>query len=182
MSWVNEWTNEHLMKIGANPFVPALQRLLAVKGARTALIVAGAALLVALLGYLYLKTHGADVKRKNEVLTLLRELKEIDVRWDMDLWRMRTEFKAPPPAVPDTKTTLTRVQRDLASAAQGLNSPALTNGLTDLQKAFAQKAEMVDQYRGVPPFQETRQYVRLVTEKLRGPTELVKFAAVTTSR
>ena len=139
--------NEPVMSAAPNPFARAFERLLAIKGARAALIAVGAALLVALLGYLYLKTHGADVKRKNEVLTLLRELKEIDVRWDMDLWRMRTEFKAPPAAIPDTKTMLARVQRDLTSAAQGLNSPELANGLTDLQKAFAQKAEMVDKYR-----------------------------------
>ena len=139
--------NEPVMRVALNPFARAFERLLAIKGARAALIAVGAALLVALLGYLYLKTHGADVKRKNEVLTLLRELKEIDVRWDMDLWRMRTEFKAPPAAIPDTKTMLARVQRDLTSAAQGLNSPELANGLTDLQKAFAQKAEMVDKYR-----------------------------------
>jgi signal transduction histidine kinase len=80
------------------------------------------------------------------VLTLLRELKEIDVRWDMDLWRTRTEFAAPPAAVPDTKAALARVQRDLTAAAQGLGSPELAGGLPDLLKAFAQKAEMVDKY------------------------------------
>ena len=93
------------MSTGPTPLARAMQRFLAIKGAREVLIAVVAAVLVGVLGYLYLKTHGADVKRKSEVLALLRELKEIDVRWDMDLWRTRTEFAAPPAAVPDTDLT-----------------------------------------------------------------------------
>jgi signal transduction histidine kinase len=139
--------NDAMTSTGPNPFSSAWQRLLAAKGARWIIVLVAAVVLTGVLGYLYLKTHGADVKRKNEVLTLLRELKEIDVRWDMDLWRTRTEFTAPPPAVPDTMTTLARVQRDLTAAAQGLNSPGLANGLPDLLKALSLKAEMMDKHR-----------------------------------
>jgi signal transduction histidine kinase len=139
--------NEPVMSAGPNPFTRALERVLAIKGARWIILAAVAALLTGVLGYLYLKTHGADVKRKNEVLGLLHDMKEIDVRWDIDLWRTRTEFTAPPAAVPDTKTALARVQRDLTAAAQGLGNPDLASGLPELLKAFAQKAEMVDKYR-----------------------------------
>ena len=129
------------------PFARALQRLLAVRGARWILVAAAAALLTAVLGFLYLKTQGADIKRKNEALALLRELKEIDVRWDIELWRMRTEFATPPAATPDTAAALARVRRDLTAAVPALGSPALASGLPDLLNAFAQKAEMVDKYR-----------------------------------
>ena len=138
--------NERMMAIPA-PFAAMLQRLLSIKGARWVLAGAGAALLVAVLGYLYFKTQGADVKRKNEALALLRELKEIDVRWDVDLWRTRMEFTAPPATVPDTGAALARVRRELAAAAPALGSPAVTSGLPDLINAFAQKAEMVDKFR-----------------------------------
>jgi signal transduction histidine kinase len=139
--------SESVMSAARSRFARVLARVLAVKGVRWALAATGAALLVALLGYFYLKTHGADVKRKNEVLALLRELKEIDVRWDMDLWRARTEFTPPPPTVPDTKSTLARVQRELAATAPALGNRELTSGLPDLLKAFTQKSEMVDKYR-----------------------------------
>ena len=138
--------NEHMMAT-PTPLARALQRLLAYRGARWVIVAAVAALLAAILGYLYFKTQGADVKRKNEVLTLLRELKEIDVRWDSDLWRTRTEFAAPPAATPDTGAALARVRRDLTAAAKALDSPVLAGGLPDLMNAFAQKAEMVDKYR-----------------------------------
>ena len=56
--------NEPVMNAGPNPFTRALERVLAVKGARWIIVAAVAALLTGVLGYLYLKTHGADVKRQ----------------------------------------------------------------------------------------------------------------------
>jgi len=129
------------------PFAATLQRLLAVKVARWVLIATAATLLAAILGYLYFKTQGADIKRKSETLALLRELKEIDVRWDVDLWRMRTEFTAPLATVPDTGTALARVRRELTAVVPAFGNPMLAGGLPDLLNAFAQKAEMVEKYR-----------------------------------
>jgi len=37
----------------------------------------------AILAFLYQKTQSVDLKQRNEVLRAFRELKEIDVRWDM---------------------------------------------------------------------------------------------------
>ena len=130
-----------------SPLAAALSRLLAVKAARGVLIAAVSLALAGILAFLYVKTAGTDFKRSNEVLGLLRELKEIDARWDVDLWRSRVEL-APaqvPPA--DYGSTLARIRQELAAAEQKLGSPVLTRGLPELTAAFSQKAELVSQYR-----------------------------------
>ena len=129
------------------PLAAALQRILAVKAARWALIAAVSLALSGILGFLYLKTEGADFKRKNEVLGLLRELKEIDARWDVDLWRSRIDFVPPQVPLADYAPTLARIRQELAAAEQALGSPVLTRGLPELASAFSQKAELVEQYR-----------------------------------
>ena len=58
---------------------------------KNALLVVPSALLIAALAFLYLKTEAIDLREKNEILTLLRELKEIDSRWDVDVLRARSE-------------------------------------------------------------------------------------------
>jgi two-component system, NtrC family, sensor kinase len=127
--------------------VPRLQRALAVKAVRQALFAAVCVLLAAILGYLYYKTQGVDIKRASEVLAALRDLKEIDARWDVEILRLRAE-PAPPPAAPaDSGPTLERLRRDLAAAAKALNSPVLARGLPDLDRAVGAKAEMVAHYR-----------------------------------
>ena len=130
-----------------SPLAAALSRLLAVKAARGVLVAAVSLALAGILAFLYVKTAGTDFKRSNEVLGLLRELKEIDARWDVDLWRSRVEL-APaqlPPA--DYGPTLARIRQELAAAEQKLGSPVFTRGLPELTAAFSQKAELVSQYR-----------------------------------
>jgi len=130
-----------------NPLLIALQRLLAHRNARWVLVGAGAALLVAVLGFLYLRTQGSDIKHSNEVLALLRELKAIDVRWDVDLWRSRMEFTAPPATLPDTAAALARARRDLTAAAAALDMPVLARTVPGLLEAFSQKADMIDKFK-----------------------------------
>ncbi len=124
-----------------------LQRALGMKAVRQALLAVGCVLLAAILGYLYYQTQGVDIKRASEVLAALRELKEIDARWDVEILRLRAE-PAPPPAAPaDMGTMLDRVRKDLAAAIKALESPVLARGLPELDRAIGAKADMVARYR-----------------------------------
>ena len=71
---------------------------------KNALLVILSALLLAALAFLYLKTEAIDLREKNEILALLRELKEIDSRWDVDVLRARSEL------VPQSRAPLERAQ------------------------------------------------------------------------
>ena len=127
--------------------MPLLARLRMAKAARRALLAAVTVALAAVLGYLYFKTEGADFKRQNEVLAALRELKEFDSRWDVDILRVHTELAPPQALPPDQGATLARIQRELTAASAALGSSVLARGLPDLASAFSQKAGMLDQFR-----------------------------------
>jgi signal transduction histidine kinase len=124
-----------------------LPHLLAGKFARQRLLAAATVALAATLGFLYYQTQSADFKRQNEALGLLRELKEIDARWDVEILRTRTDFSQPQTLSPDPGAALARIERDLAAAAQALDSPVLKGGLPDLASAFSQKAGMVEKFK-----------------------------------
>jgi len=124
-----------------------LPRLLAGKFARQSLFALATVALAAALGFLYYKTQGADFKRQNEALGLLRELKEIDARWDVEILRTRTDFSQPQIPALDPGAALARIERDLTAAAQALDSPVLRVGLPDLASAFSQKAGMVEKFK-----------------------------------
>jgi len=105
--------------------------------------------LAAVLVFLYIKTQGVDFKRQNEVLGYLRELKEIDVRWDVEVLRVRTEpaTQAPPGAAYDYGAALARIRRELAAAAQDVRSPVLERSLPDLSAALSEKADLVARFK-----------------------------------
>ena len=132
---------------GAAPAPRALARPAGMKsaaGVLTALIAVG---LVALLGYIYYKTQSVDLKRQNEVLGVLRDLKAIDARWDVDILRNRAELTpAPVPAV-DYGPDIARMKQLLTTASQEIDSPVLKRGVGELMAAFTQKADLVDKFR-----------------------------------
>jgi signal transduction histidine kinase len=115
-------------------------------GVLTALLAVG---LVALLGFIYYKTQSVDLKRQNEVLGLLRDLKAIDARWDVDVLRNRAETTpstSPAPTV-DYAADIARAKQSLTAASQQIDSPVLTRSVAELMNAFTQKADLVDKFR-----------------------------------
>ena len=127
--------------------LPSPPRSRMARSLRRVLLAAVTVVLAAILGYLYLKTEGADFKRQNEVLAALRELKEFDSRWDVDILRVHTEVTPPQSLPPDQGATLARIERELAAASEALGSPVLARGLPDLGAAISQKAAMLENFR-----------------------------------
>ena len=115
---------------------------------RTPLIMLIAAALVALLGFLYLKSQGVDYRRQNEILSYLRDLREIDARWDLEVLRARIEGACGKVRPADDRGArapelLKRLQQSAAEAG----SPVLNGSLPALVQAFSQKIELINRYR-----------------------------------
>lgn len=116
--------------------------------ARTPLVMLIAAALVALLGFLYLKSQGVDYRRQNEILSYLRDLREIDARWDLEVLRARIEGASGKVRPADDRGArapelLKRLQQSAAEAG----SPVLNGSLPALVEAFSQKIELINRYR-----------------------------------
>ena len=134
--------------MGQHPAIMlSLQHALRLRPVRQSLLAVACVLLAAILGYLYHKTQGVDIKRASEVLAALRELKEIDSRWDVEILRLRVESAAPPAEPADMRPLLGRLRKELAEAAHSLGSPVLARAVPELDRAVAAKADMVAQYR-----------------------------------
>ena len=125
----------------------ALRRAAAAKLVRLSLVAVAAVILVTTLGFLYYKSQAAGLKRHHDVLTLLRELKRIDARWDIEVFRARGELR--PLTVPsaDYRAVVARLQQDLAAAARDIESPALREGLPNLGTTLIQKADLVEKFK-----------------------------------
>lgn len=116
-------------------------------GARGALLAIAVLTLATISGFLYFKSRGVDIRKHTEVLGYFRELKAIDARWDVELMRARIEFVPPPSAAMDYASALAHIQQGLTASAQDVKSPLLDRELPGLNKAFAEKADLVAQFR-----------------------------------
>jgi two-component system, NtrC family, sensor kinase len=102
------------------------------RAARGVLLALVAIALLAALAFLYSRTEAIDFKRDAEVLSLLRELKEIDTRWDADAGRIAAGGS--PGA--DRGSTLARVLRELDRAT---DRPEVAAALPAIREGMAGK-------------------------------------------
>lgn len=101
--------------------------------------------LAAAIALPYAGSPGADSRRSQEILGYLRELKEIDARWDVETWRRRIET-SPPATRVDYAAEFTRHRETLEKAAERMKSPVLAHGLPDLGKALDEKSGLVARF------------------------------------
>jgi two-component system, NtrC family, sensor kinase len=147
----NDLENELENKLKKSPSAALLarwQQIVMSRKTRAPLIILIAAALVALLGFLYLKSQGVDYRRQNEILSYLRELREIDARWDLEVLRARVEGttgKARP--TDDRGARAPELLKRLQQAAAEAESPVLNRNLPALVQAFNQKIELMNRYR-----------------------------------
>src|SRR5258705_11169958 len=98
------------------------------------LLCVGAAALAGALAFLYNKTQAIDLRQQNEILGYLRELKDIDSRWDLDVVRARSEFAAELPA-PNRAPATPNALQALSSAVQRTPGTAVNAALPELRAA-----------------------------------------------
>ena len=104
--------------------------------------------LIAVLAFLYDKTQAVDMREQNEVLSLLRELKDIDLRWDAEVLRARSEREAVSAStLVDSRAAVESVLRRLANTARGVSSPALSANMFEISLAVRQKAQLVEDFK-----------------------------------
>ncbi len=102
--------------------------------------------LVGVLAFLYDKTQALDLREQNEVLGPLRELREIDDRWDSDVLRARLEPGASDLRATERAAAAERALQSLDDAAVRTGSPALGTGLPELVRAVREKAQLVQRF------------------------------------
>ena len=132
---------------GLTTITTALRRVNAAKPVHGSFVAAIAVVLAATLGFLYYKTQPTELTQHNAVLTLLRELKKIDARWDVEMFRARGELHAIPVPSADYRTAVARIQQELVAAAREIDSPVLRDGLPDVGNALVQKADLIEKFK-----------------------------------
>ncbi|HEU0188754.1 MAG TPA: ATP-binding protein [Gallionella sp.] len=103
--------------------------------------------LIAALVFLYNKTEAVDLSERNEIVSLLRELQEIEGRWDIDVLRMRMEMGSSQMSAPNRTIAAQNALKALANAVPHINSPSLSENLGAISRAITEKAELIEKFK-----------------------------------
>ena len=111
------------------------------------LLVIAALALIGVLAFLYDKTQAGDMRGQSEALSRLRELKEIDARWDADMLRLTTERDTASGPPLDRRAALDSTLRRLSATASDASSKALSASLLQISLVMRQKAQLVEDFK-----------------------------------
>ena len=103
--------------------------------------------LVGGLAVLYAKTESIDLREPNRIAGLLRELKEFDGRWDVDVLRASTISDVEAPMPPDRREPAEAALAELTEAAWSTGSVALNTGLAELTDEIRNKGRLVEKFK-----------------------------------
>lgn len=129
--------------------------------AKMAAVTVLAVVLAAALAFLYYKTDIGQFRKQVQIASYLREMKDIDTRWEAELLRLRSE------SGPSSITTA-HLADSLRRALRGLDeevsaSRMVSYSLPELKRAFTDKAELMEKYRSVAATAKERLETALVT-------------------
>ena len=103
--------------------------------------------LIAVLAFLYYKTQAVNLAERNEVVTLLRGLQDIESRWDLDVLQMRQEADSGMLTIPDRSSQVKNNLRLLSNARKQVSSPVLDQNLDAIIASITKKMELVSMFR-----------------------------------
>ena len=103
--------------------------------------------LVGGLAILYAKTETIDLRDPNKIASLLRELKEFDNRWDVDVLRASMESDVAARPSLDRRQGAESALGALTEAAARTGSNALNTGLDELVNEIRAKGRLVEKFK-----------------------------------
>ena len=105
-----------------------------------------ALVLVGVLAFLYVMSQGGDLKRQTQVVADLRNLKEIDTRWNRDIASARSDAMNADMDTGEQSERLQPLLDDLARETAPLDNRALATGVEVLRSAFLEKQKLLEQF------------------------------------
>ncbi|MGH8636770.1 MAG: ATP-binding protein [Burkholderiales bacterium] len=113
--------------------------------AKMAAITVLAVVLVAGLAFLYYKTDIGEFRRQVQIASHLRELKDIDTRWESELLRLQNDSAATPLAAAHAAERLRRALQGIEDESSV--SRMVSYSFPELKRAFNDKAALMEKYR-----------------------------------
>ena len=138
--------------------------------------------LIGVLAILYTKTSSVDAARKTQVEGYLKQLKQLDAEWNVDVLKSRMEINKNYDPLTNPLPVLTELQQKLEVEVKTLEDPDTEKAFEELKNVIAQKIDLVDQFKAQNAIlKNSLRYVPTAVADLRTEIRQVRHASQSTS-
>ena len=139
-----------------------------IRYARVALGTAAVAALIAVLGVLYAKSSKVDAERRAEVESYLRQLKQLDAEWNVDVLRSRMELNKNYDPLVGPLRAVADLQARLRVAAGAIRQQDAARAVNELADVVNEKTDLVEQFKSENAIlKNSLRYVPTAVDELR---------------
>lgn len=103
--------------------------------------------LIGVLLFLYAKTRAVDAEGKAQVESYLKQLKQLDAEWNVDVLKSRMEINKNYDPLTSPLPALIDLQEKLGVQAKKISQPGTKEAFNDLKNTFDEKIDLVDQFK-----------------------------------
>jgi len=135
---------------------------------RFVLAIAVICALIAGLVVLYAKTSSVDAEKKTEVEGYLKQLKQLDAEWNVDVLKSRMELNKHYDPLTGPLPSLIALQERLSAETLAVKQPGTEKALNELKAVIAEKIDLVDQFKAQNSIlKNSLRYVPTAVDELR---------------
>ena len=137
-------------------------------------------LLTAVLMFLYTKSSSVDAEKKTRVEGYLKQLKQLDAEWNVDVLKSRMEINKNYDALTSPLAVLAATQARLADEAKTLGQAEPQKAIADLQLLLDEKTDLVDQFKAQNAIlKNSLRYVPTAVDELQAEIQRAKRPGAT---
>src|SRR4051812_39463185 len=127
-----------------------------------------ALLLTGILAFLYLKTQAIDPAQRNTVNGLLRDLKQLDADWNVDVLRSKTGLNKNYDPVTQPQHVVLQLEETIAAENTAVIDLNLREAQKQLKEALNAKIDLVDQFKAQNAIlRNSVRFIPVATEELK---------------
>jgi two-component system, NtrC family, sensor kinase len=133
--------------------------------------------LIGVLALLYTKTSSVDAGKKAQVEGYLKQLKQVDAEWNVDVLKSRMEINKNYDPLTSPLPVLTELQKKLDVDVKALEQHHTEKAFSELKDVIAQKVDLVDQFKSQNAIlKNSLRYVPTAVDELRAEIRQAKRA------
>jgi len=97
--------------------------------------------------YLYTNSHAVTAEKQNEALAILKDMKQMDANWNVDVLRSQTELNLDYDPLASPLSDFSAKLATLDAEAKSLNDSSMEKVINDIRTSINEKAGLIDQFK-----------------------------------
>jgi len=98
-------------------------------------------------GYLYTHSHAINAEKQNEILAMLKDIKQMDANWNVDVLKSQSELNLNYDPLTQPLINFPTIFESLNTETKYMNDAELEKSISGIHENINEKASLIDRFK-----------------------------------